>query len=687
MPGEAPGRRGDGSWHGTGVALVVTAAAFVLFFPLELFTDERAVQWDAYTLHYPFLSFAARSFQAGRVPLWSPEIFCGYPILAQLQMAPFHPLHAAVGLWRHVGPRMVLGFTVLQYLVALWGTVALARAAGASPAAATVAALAYALSGPMLGHASHLGILECNALLPAALALALRGDTRSLLGAGLVSSIATFAGHFQSAVYGVTIVGGVIAVRVLLASPDRRGALRALRGVAIYLAVVASVTAVQSLPTAELAAVSLRKSIDYQLSTSESLKAKSLTTMFRPHRFGGIRGPYTGPWDRTNQQCYGGLALPLLVVVAIVARPRRTTLLLAGAVLLGVLFALGDATPVHRLVLALLPGFSLVRTPAAMMPMVQLGLALLAASGADRLPRRLALVLPLVLFVDLAVTNRRSTLSFATKEAARARESGEVRDFLAKNLDAATGARIHVFPYGTSYFPNEGLVRGQETTFGRASGLYSMDVNEILELAKCRPDVLDLLRVAYVVDGQGASQKGKAMALGSRDHCPPIDRDRQLVKVAPNIHRNDGAAGVVLPVTEHRVVATHEEALAALQEMDLRRAAVVEEASGRLSPTPGTGEGTRVEISKREPHRLDFQVDSPGGGLLVITETYYPGWRAEMDGQPAALLRADGALRAVVTPPGRHAFRLTYAPASFRLGLFVTCASFALVLGAAVGIR
>jgi uncharacterized membrane protein YfhO len=63
-----------------------------------------------------------------------------------------------------------------------------------------------------------------------------------------------------------------------------------------------------------------------------------------------------------------------------------------------------------------------------------------------------------------------------------------------------------------------------------------------------------------------------------------------------------------------------------------------------------------------------------------VRSTYARGWRATVDGQPAALLRADGRHRAVAIPPGRHIVALRYEPPWLWPGLALTLLSAAAIL-------
>ncbi len=66
----------------------------------------------------------------------------------------------------------------------------------------------------------------------------------------------------------------------------------------------------------------------------------------------------------------------------------------------------------------------------------------------------------------------------------------------------------------------------------------------------------------------------------------------------------------------------------------------------------------------------------------MLSEGYDPGWRAEVDGEPAPVLVADHVLRAVPLPAGKHAVELRYVPPGLRLGLAITGITAAGLIGA-----
>lgn len=89
------------------------------------------------------------------------------------------------------------------------------------------------------------------------------------------------------------------------------------------------------------------------------------------------------------------------------------------------------------------------------------------------------------------------------------------------------------------------------------------------------------------------------------------------------------------------------------------------------SPPPTTGQSAVARLAmivRDEPDRLEVRATTDAPGWLVIADADYPGWRAEIDGQPAPVLRANYAFRAVTLPAGAHTVQLIFDPPLWRVG-------------------
>ncbi len=100
-----------------------------------------------------------------------------------------------------------------------------------------------------------------------------------------------------------------------------------------------------------------------------------------------------------------------------------------------------------------------------------------------------------------------------------------------------------------------------------------------------------------------------------------------------------------------------------------------------------TGFATRAqaEIVHYGLNEVVVETDTDQPGVLVLTDSYHPGWRAEVDGHPAPLLTGDYIFRAVPVPKGVHEVRFRFLPQTFVWGLGISLGSFLFGLGLAGG--
>lgn len=91
---------------------------------------------------------------------------------------------------------------------------------------------------------------------------------------------------------------------------------------------------------------------------------------------------------------------------------------------------------------------------------------------------------------------------------------------------------------------------------------------------------------------------------------------------------------------------------------DLRSTVLLETAS---APSPPRRPG-RVRIVSYRNTEVIVEADSPDGGWVVLNDLWHPWWFAQVDGNPAEILRANVLFRAVAVPPGQHAVRFSFRP-------------------------
>lgn len=87
-----------------------------------------------------------------------------------------------------------------------------------------------------------------------------------------------------------------------------------------------------------------------------------------------------------------------------------------------------------------------------------------------------------------------------------------------------------------------------------------------------------------------------------------------------------------------------------------------------------------VKISRYENDRVVLSVELEAPGFVVLADVFYPGWEATIDGQPAEILKANRAMRALAVTPGRHTIEYRYRPESWRNGLLLSGVGWAIWL-------
>jgi hypothetical protein len=95
-------------------------------------------------------------------------------------------------------------------------------------------------------------------------------------------------------------------------------------------------------------------------------------------------------------------------------------------------------------------------------------------------------------------------------------------------------------------------------------------------------------------------------------------------------------------------------------------------------PAPQADEGS-AEIVSFEPNRITVSARTVRPSFLVLSEVFYPGWEAWVNGRQTPVLQGDYILRAVPLPEGRHTVELRFRPQDFRWGLTVSLLSLAAI--------
>jgi len=683
-------------WAWLGLGVVSALAAVALLRADWIPWSAKGAYSDLAITHWPNAVFVQNALrETGRLPFWRPLIMAGTPFAA-------NPLS---GLW--YPPNVLLlflplpaAFNLLLALHLFWGGLGmyeLGRGLNLSPGAALVAAVAWTLTPKTIAHlgAGHFGLVCALGWLPWVVWAARWAGQTGRWQVGMVAGAALAVQFLADPRIAALTVPVAVASALVRRRTEDEGANPFARRSPFPVSMAVSgglaflvLTAVQTLPLAEFMAYSTRAMLTPAEAGWSSLPWRYLLGVILPDR-GGFHEWMT----------YVGPAVLILAVLGLSVLGRRAWLVLAGLGL-AVLFALGMNTPFYRLLVRLVPGLTWLRVPARAWVIVAFGLALLAGLGVAGLQRRgrpgrwltpgrsAALALALVI-VDLGLMDA-SLIRLRPVASA----IGEDADLIAYLASRPSLFRV----YSPSYsLPQQtGALYGLQTVDGvdplqlaetvafvqRAAGLESQPprYSEVLPPAPPSGDVimghrdarpnlelLGLLNVRYLaaefpLDSQGGD----------------------LVELArfgtTYVYENMRALPRAFIVSRAEPVNGPGEALARLAEADARAVAFIE-GGPPLFLSPGRGEEggevnpptfAEASVVSYAPDRILIQAVLDQPGVLVLSEVWYPGWHAQVDGRPADIFRADGLLRAIYLQAGAHTVEFSYDPWTVKVGLGVS---------------
>lgn len=186
--------------------------------------------------------------------------------------------------------------------------------------------------------------------------------------------------------------------------------------------------------------------------------------------------------------------------------------------------------------------------------------------------------------------------------------------------------------------------------------------------------VLDLLRVSLLL---------------APAHAEPRKTPAWLTELTPKggffRYEYRPRLGAAFLVGEAEVTPFHTalERLEAAQGFDAGRLALIQGTCRPCGALVSPGEVGTVRDEHWGQDSISVVLDAKRPAVLVLSEAWFPGWRATLDGHAAQVHEIDGLVLGVVVPPGRHKVQLSYEAPGFTVGAAissVTLAGFAALL-------
>ena len=724
-------------------AFVVLALGLCLLFFWRIVTPnlaDRAAfpKGDFVEQFYPSFFYKAQALTQGRLPLWNPYVYGGHPFLADIQSAVFYPITlVTIALTSRGGPSIFAleVEAIFHFFLASVFTYFLAKRLVKGRFGAMVAALVFTYAGYLTSYPSQqLSILEVQVWLPLVLLLAdmalEASDTRQRLGLLALGSMAlafsTLAGHPMSSMYVIyTLIAyflykGYWQIRAQRLALWSRPAGALLGQFALFLALGLGLAAVQLVPTYEFTRLSTRAVLSYK-AAEWGFPLKDVVQVLLP----GLVSQYS--------PMYLGILPLILAALGLLRGPRRW---IAFWVVLGgtaLLLSFGGHTFLYGFFRQAIPGISIFRNQERAIFLFSFAASLLAGYGGQWLvgatttdddllhkaarflwwvalggvvfflflfvaevsTERLAkwidagALLVILLFLSAAVVQLRwrpggnmvlvgilavavalfdlFSVNWRTNLAETKPEDYFASTIITQRLQEETES------YRTDNEFRLPLTYGSVYRIADIRGASPLQMQRYKDLTSTLPRerVWQLLNVKYLLTWEGGKGESLTHLLSEKLH----GEDSHLYQWQTPLPR-------AYVVYEAVVEPDDQKALQRLASsaFEPKRAVILSEAPGlELEIKPAVP--SSVNIISYLPEKVVLQARLPENGILVLSENYYPGWQAKVDGVATPILRANVTQRAIALAGGEHSVELVFDPLSLKLGAAISGLALMICLG------
>lgn len=696
-----------------GVALLFF---YSLFIPkLSLFSFPDYAQSDLWQQTYPSKFLLADAYKNRILPLWNPFVGMGYPEFAKAEIgALFLPNMLVFSTLPF--PVALNTIYVLVFLISSIGMYALLYRYTSRRFPALIGALVFAYSSFFLTKFPHLSRIETASLVPWILLcidmFLQKPRFRVAIPLSLLLAQQLYAGHFQIVFMTWLLIGGYSIIDTYMRKKYTHLVL-----LVFPLLLSIMLMAIQLFPSFELIQNSERAGgFSAQSALAFSFPWSKMKNLISPFAGGS---PHDGSFDHysanggdifwENTAYIGILGLILAGIGFFMGRKHPKHLHFVLLTFASVLLMTGKHSPLYFV--HSIPPFSFFRAPSKYIFLFSFALPFFASMGIvylqDRLrntkfhPYRniLSLCIGVVVIVELfsfyttyRITDRPGNILNQPASA----------DFIAlhpyqRYMTYGSGSMWNSLLLSDGWRSMDGynyLSNALQPNINTVYGMRSFDVYEVLKTRRFGA-------ASQIVDAVMVQKSASESAVHARDTLFSMYAVKALV--APQIPEFYGERHTVQPpksyeerklpplevymsplpairymmVSDYRVIKTAEEFASMLHDtsFEATQSALLE----KNLPQELSGTGSAF-MKYEDLHSSTFDVDVQGRMLLVLSDSYYPGWKAWIDGKETAILPANINSRAVVVEDGTHKVEFKYQPESLRRGMNISGVGYLIII-------
>lgn len=636
---------------------------------------------DLWHFHFALKFFLSESLKKGYLPFWSKDVGMGFPVLAEGQIGMFNLYNLLA--FRFLDPVVAfnLGYLVI-FLTTIAGTYLFCRTINLSKSVSLLAGIVFSLSGVFVTHIPHFNYVQACSFLPWMFFLTekflLTQKKRFGLFLAMVISQQIFAGYPQMVFISLVGLGLYSFLRLLQLKRIKQG---------IFLFFWIGIGAIIGLPQLLVTWQLVKESPPLSSSTYALFPYNPihLFSFIYPYLFGdprvGTYAPYGSDWGLFWESTgyFGGLGFVLGFGSLFIKKKNNYEKVFWIVAVVALVLFLGKYSPfyfVHQI-----PPFSFFRVPARFIFLFSWAMVILFANCANRLQHKKILfrtifafaVFESVLFASTYNPIINSKKWLAEPETVKFLKEIDNRWYRVHAISASTQWNESFMASGwknmepffslrNSLEPNENLfwnipsadhysrlVPKRHALWRLIIDQETAQTNDSFALSPVAESLLTSAGVKYVISPK--ELKGEAQRdflLIKKFGLPEQFFIYQNQKVLPHAY-----------LTNDFVVKKGLNSL--VRNFPVGRVFLEEEVGLRPDQNP-SGE---VNILRDSDLEVDLRVNALRESLLILSDSYYPGWKALVDGVETRIYPANINQRAIIVGPGEHEVLFSYEPFQF----------------------
>lgn len=683
---------------------IIIIFTIVLLFFARLFLPEPKLFYtpdfsrsDVWNFNYPLKDFFAQSLKNGQLPFWSKDIGTGFPLFAEAQIGSLSIVNLIFFYFFPTWFAWNLSY-VFIFFFSFFGCYLFFNKIGISPKSSLFSAFIFSFSGYFIVQISHFNLIQSASFLPWIFLVSKQlwesPSKKNLMLFSIVLSQQIFVGFLQVTL--ISLLGVFLYLVVQKKRWDSDILIKKIGLLALAMLMSFALAAPQILPILELRALSPKRAgLDQGQIFQYSYPVKYLATFLLPNFFGTPKdGTYPSPFERGGlgiyweNTAYVGILPLVFLLIAIFKKKKSWEKAFFFLGVLSLLLVLGKATPLSFVFD--LPVFNNFRLPSRFLILVIFSIAALAGAGLDRMfsilsRKKWSRYYQLVIFfviLTIAVFDL-FNFGFSYNPLVPVGQALEAPESI---KEIPSDARIFTYPDQSKvwndvffnsgwqdidlflHFKN-GLDANLNLVFQRANVDFYAALFPVRQAMQVRlfPKMLNASGVKYVISPVEL-EEGDVLRLSSR--IEPEDSSLPFYYVYENTKGLDrfrlvssyiaaGSKIEVLDAISQDDIVFHE---TVILETDL------DDEFEKLAVAD-------ISVIVDEDLRLILHTKTDKKAILVIADSYYPGWEARVNNRKAVIYPANINQRALIVPAGENIVEFKYIPKLFYSGILVSIIS------------